>query len=100
MLKSDKIIAHRFLAGLRKSINAYVTVLPSTLDNKKADSAMMILRGLKKLCLTSYVRGKRYLLTDRMKEVNLDKCRKLLNWMKADGSVIKFYSDDIFFIQI
>ena len=29
-----------------------------------------------------------------MKEARLIRCKKLLNWMKANGSVIKFFSDE------
>ena len=36
-------------------------------------------------------------MTDRMKEVRLIRCKKLLNLMKAFGSVIKFFSDEKIF---
>ena len=69
----------------------------STLANKRAVSAMTIHRGVRQLVLTSYAQGKRHLSTNRMKEVFLNRCRKLLNWIKANGSVIKFFSDERIF---
>ena len=37
------------------------------------------------------------MLTDRMKEVRLIRCKKLLNWMKENGSVIKLFLDEKIF---
>ena len=50
-------------------------------------SVMKIHRSVKQLGLNSYAKGKRHLLTNRMKEVFLNRCRKLLNWITANGSV-------------
>ena len=36
-------------------------------------------------------------MTKRMKEVFLNRCGKLLNWIKANGSVIKFFYDERIF---
>ena len=58
---------------------------------------MMIHRGIRQQGLTSYAKGKRHYLTKRMKEVFLNRCGKLLNWIKANGSVIKFFSDERIF---
>ena len=63
----------------------------------RAVSVMTIHRGVKQLGLTSDAQGKRHLLTNRMKEVRLIKCKKLLNWMRPNGSVIKFFSDEKIF---
>ena len=65
----------------------------STLANKSAVRVMTIQRGVRQLGLTSYAQGKRHLMTNRMKEVFLNKLRKLLNWIKGIGFVIKFISD-------
>ena len=65
------------------------TMALSTSAKNRAVSVKMIHRGVKQLGLTSYAQGKRYLLTDR--------CKKLLNRMKANGSVIKFFSDEKLF---
>ena len=96
--RSDKILTPRFMAGLKKSVNANPSIPLSTLAKKRAVSIMTIHRGLKQLGLTSYAQGKRHLLTDRMKEVRLKRCRKLINWMKTNGSVIKFFSDEKIFV--
>ena len=95
--RSDRILKPRFLAGLKRSVKANPAVPFSTLARKRAVSVMTIQRGMKKLGLTSYAQGKRHLLTDRMKEVRLNRCRKLLNWMKSNGSVMKFFSDEKIF---
>ena len=69
----------------------------STLAKKRPVSIMTIHMGLQQLSLTSYALGKRYLLTNRMKEVCLNRCRKLLNWIRANGSVTKFFTDEKIF---
>ena len=70
----------------------------STLANERAVSIMTIHRGVKQLGLTSYAQGKRHLLTNRMKEVFLNRCGELLNWIDANGSVIKFFCDERIFV--
>ena len=69
----------------------------STLANMRAVSVMTIHRGVRQLGLTSFAQGKRHLLTNRMKEVFLKRCRKLLNWIKANAPVLKFFSDERIF---
>ena len=44
--------------------------------------------------LTSYVQGKMHILTDRMSAISLQRCKKLITWMKGNGGVIKFFSDE------
>ena len=58
---------------------------------------MTIHRGVGQLGLTSCAQGKRHLLTNRMNKVFLNRCRKLLNWVKANGSVIEFFCDERIF---
>ena len=58
---------------------------------------MSIHRGLKQPSLTSYAQGKRHHLINRMREVCLNRCKKLLNWIRANGSVIKFFTDEKIF---
>ena len=95
--KSVNILKSHFQTGLKRSVKANPTVALSTLAKKRAVSVMTIHRGVKQLSLTFYAQGKRRLLTDRMKEVRLMMCKKLMNWMKANGSVIKFFSDEKIF---
>ena len=33
-------------------------------------------------------------MTDRMRGIRLQRCRKLITWMKGDGGVMKFFSDE------
>ena len=44
--------------------------------------------------IISYVQGKRHLLTDRMRGIRLQRCQKLVTWMKGNGGVMKFFSDE------
>ena len=52
---------------------------------------------MKQLDLKSYAQGKRHLLINKMKEVRLVRCKKLLNWLKGNGSILKFFSDEKIF---
>ena len=45
---------------------------------------MTIHRGVRQIGLTSHAQGKRHLSTNRIKKVFLNRCRKLLNWIKAN----------------
>lgn len=95
--RRGRILTPRFLAGLKRSVNANPALPLSTLAKKRGVSTMTIHRALKKLGLTSFSQGKRHLLTRKMKEIRLTRCQKLLNWMKSNGSVIKFFSDEKIF---
>ena len=44
--------------------------------------------------IISYVQGKRHLLTDRMRGIRLQRFKKLITWMKGNGGVMKFFSDE------
>ena len=92
--KSDKIVKPHFLAGLKKSVKANPTVALSTLAKERAVSVMTIHRGVKQLGLTFYAQGERHLLTDRMREIQLIRFKKLLNWRKSNVSVIKIFTAD------
>ena len=69
--RNDKILTPRFLAGLGRSVKPNSTMSLSTIAHKGAVSIMTIHRGLKQLGLTSHTQDKRYLLTNRIKEVCL-----------------------------
>ena len=58
---------------------------------------MTIHNGLRQLGVTSYAKGKRHHFTNWTKDVFLNRNIKLLNWIKATGCVIKFFSDDKIF---
>ena len=49
------------------------------------------------LHVKSYAQGKRHLLSTKMKEVCLVRCKNLLNWLKGNGSTVKFFSDEKIF---
>ncbi|QQP49706.1 Uncharacterized protein FKW44_010463, partial [Caligus rogercresseyi] len=50
------------------------------------------------LGLTSYTRTLRHLLTEDMKRKRLTRCKKVLNWLKGNGSIVKIYSYKKIFI--
>ena len=80
-----------FLNGLKRSVKTNPTTPVTILAKKKGVSRTSIGRALAKLKLTSYVQGKRYLLTDRMRGIRLQRCQKLVTWMKGNGGVISSF---------
>ena len=97
-----RILTPRFgiLAGLKRSVSANQALPLSTLAKKRDVSTMTTHRTLMKLRLTSFLQEKRHLLTQKMKEIHLTMCKKLLNWMKSNGSVIKFFLQTRRFSQL
>ena len=53
---------------------------------------MTIKRGINKLGFNSYARGKKHLLTEKMKEIRFHWCKLILNLLKSNSSKIKFFS--------
>ena len=64
------------------------------LAKKRGVNRRTIERGLVKLKLTSFVQGKRHLLTGRMKGIRLHRCKRPISWMNGNGGVMKFFSDE------
>ena len=92
--RRDRKLTPRFLNGLKRSIKANPTIPMTILAQKRGFNRRTIERGLVKLKLTSYVQGKRHLLTGRMKGIRLHRCKRLISWMKDNGGVMKFFSDE------
>ena len=44
--------------------------------------------------LTSYVQGKSNLSTNIMRRIRLQRCKKMITWMKGNRGVMKFFSDE------
>ena len=89
--RRDRKLTPRFLNGLKRSVKASPTTPMTILAKKKGVSRRTIGRGLTKLKLTSYVQGKRHLLTGRMRGIRIQRCKKLVTWMKGNGGVMKFF---------
>ena len=73
--RRDRKLTSRFFNGLKRSFKVIPTMSMTILAKKKGVSRRSIGRGLAKLKLTSYVQGKRYLLTDRMRGIRLQRCK-------------------------
>ena len=90
-LMRERKLTSRFLSGLKRSVKVNPTTRMTILAKKRGVSRRSIGRGLAKLKLTSYVQGKRHLLTDRMRGISLQRCKKLITWMKGNGGVISSF---------
>ncbi|QQP39549.1 Transposable element tcb2 transposase [Caligus rogercresseyi] len=78
--RSDRKRNPRFLAGLRKSINAVPTKSMSALAKDRSVHRRTIFRAIKHdLGYKSYVMKVRHLLTDKMKATREARCRKILS---------------------
>ena len=73
--RRDRKLTSRFFNGLKRSVKVIPTMSMTILAKKKGVSRTSIGRALAKLKLTSYVQGKRYLLTDRMRGIRLQRCK-------------------------
>ncbi|QQP51475.1 Transposable element tcb2 transposase [Caligus rogercresseyi] len=79
-----------FLAGLKRS----VTANPGTRCQSWPKSATAV----KELNIISYKRSQAHLLTGKMKEVRLKRCKKVLNSLKSGTfPPLKFFSDEKIF---
>ena len=79
--RRNRILKPTFLAGLKRSIKAN----PMTeLAKKRLVSVMTIKRGINKLGFNSCARGKKYLLTEKMKEICFNRCKLILNLLKSN----------------
>ena len=95
--RRDRILKPTFLAGLKRSIKANPAVPMTELEKKRSVSVMTIKRGINKLGFNSYARGKKHLLTEKMKEIHFNWCKLILNLLKSNPSKIKFFSDEKIF---
>ena len=88
--RRDRKVISSIFNGLKRSVKANQTILAK----KRGVSRRSIGRGLAKFKLTSYVPGRRHLFTDKMRGIRLQRCKKLITWMKGNGGVMKFFSDE------
>ncbi|QQP35845.1 Transposable element tcb2 transposase [Caligus rogercresseyi] len=91
-------MSSRFLAGLRKSINAFPTKSMSALAKDRSVHRSTIFRAIKHdLGYKSYVMKVRHLLTDKMKATREARCRKILSSLKNTGGHLRFFCDEKIF---
>lgn len=94
--RNDKKRTPTFLAGLKRSIMANPGRPMTSLAKQRKVAASTVRKAVKEdLKLTSYVKSRRHLLTTRMKEVRLERSKKLLSLLKhQDAKKIIFFSDE------
>ena len=78
--RDRKLVSSPF-NGLKRSVKVNPTTRMTILAKKRGVNRT-IEKGLVKLKLTSFVQGKRHLLTGRMKGIRLHRCKRLISWMK------------------
>eukprot|EP00095_Tigriopus_kingsejongensis_P010904 maker-scaffold348_size200312-snap-gene-0.28 protein:Tk10904 transcript:maker-scaffold348_size200312-snap-gene-0.28-mRNA-1 annotation:"glycoprotein-n-acetylgalactosamine 3-beta-galactosyltransferase 1-like isoform x3" len=87
-----------FLAGLKRSIKANPAVSIRAHAARRGLSRKTMAKAIKEdLGLTSYVRGRRHLLTEKMKAVRLERSRKLRRICKSNPGVVRLFSDESIF---
>ena len=73
--RRDRKLTSRFLNGMKRSVKTDPTTPMRILAKKRGVSRRNIGRDLAKLKLTSYVQGKRHLLTNIMRGIRLQRCK-------------------------
>ena len=91
----------RFLAGLKRSVEANPRLPMTTLAKKKGVLRTTIRRSLVTLGMTSYKLTKKHLLTAIMKAKRLKHCRKILSKLKRKhaGHVLVFCDEKQFTVD-
>lgn len=96
--RSDKVRTPRFVAGLKRSIDANPTTPISKLAKDRNVSDFVIRKAIKDdLGYMSRSRGVRHLLTEGNKLNRVSKGKKILNALKSKGGYLKFFSDEKIF---
>ena len=95
--RSDKVQKPRFLAGLRRSVEAHPTTSMATLAAARSVHKSTISQAVKDLGMTSYTSGTCHLLTTAQKASRVEKGTSLLNWLKSHPGVVKVFSDECLF---
>uniref|UniRef100_A0A0K2SX77 Uncharacterized protein n=1 Tax=Lepeophtheirus salmonis TaxID=72036 RepID=A0A0K2SX77_LEPSM len=87
-----------FLGDLKKKIKEDPTKSMNRLSNEFDIDEGTIRRTVKEdLGLSSYTRTLLHLLKDTLKERRLQRCKKVRVWIKANGSIVKNFSDEKIF---
>jgi transposase len=87
-----------FLAGLKRSIMAHPDLSISRLATIRGVGRSTVQRAVKNdLGLSSYVRGRRHLLTEAMKVKRLERAQKLKRICKVKTRAIRLFSDESIF---
>ncbi len=95
--RSDKKRTPEFLSDLDKSITANPGESMTSLTKRHSVHHTTILRAIRHdLGYKSYALQVRHLLTAKMKDVWVTRCKKILNSLKSTGGHLKFISDKVF----
>ncbi len=87
-----------FLAGLKRSIKANPAVSMVAHAKRRSVSRRTMGRAIKEdLGLSTYVRGRCHLLTEKMKTVRLERGKKLRQICKNNPRTIRLFSDESIF---
>ncbi len=93
--RSDKKRTPKFLSDLDKSIMANPGESMTSLAKKHSVHHMIISRAIRHdLGYKSYALQVRHLLTAKMKDVRVTRCKKILNSLKSTGGHLRFFSDE------
>ncbi len=93
--RSDRKRFPRFVAGLNKSIRANPGTPMTVLAKNRDVHVSTISRAIRhNLGYKSYVLKVRHLLTEPMKVVRMERCKKILNSLKSTGGHLRFFSDE------
>lgn len=85
--RSDKKRTPRFLAGLKRSIKANPGTPMTTLAKNRNVSTKTVHKAVHEdLGMSSYVRRRRNLLTEKAKAIRAERCPKLLSFLKHKAS--------------
>jgi inhibitor of nuclear factor kappa-B kinase subunit alpha len=91
---SHQILTKKFLAKLSKAVEKEPTLSIRRHAKKLKVSATTVRNGLKKVGKQSVVRPPVPLLTERLKELRLERSKRLLSWLKKhDSATVKIFSD-------
>ncbi len=82
-----------FMADVKQTIENAPTTSMRKMAKAMNVSEATIRRSVKDLGAVSYVRRRRQLLSDGTKQRRVTKGKKLLSWLKSNGSTVRIFSD-------
>ncbi len=82
-----------FLTGVAAEIEASPTTSMRKLAKELNVSEGLIRKAVKDLGAFSYVRRRRQLLTENSKRLRVERGKKLITWLKHNGSTVRVFSD-------
>ncbi len=89
----NSIRTEEFLLALHQTIEADPSTSKSQLAAALGVSRTTVKEATRELGLHSYRRRRRQFLSNRTKDIRVEKGRKLLAWVTANGSTVQIFSD-------